>query len=135
LSNRFLKESGANKATMNTLGMAVAFERERLNENNAPTDDRETGGRFHQPFLSSFYSNRCQFHQRFMHKFFVRKSFRQLFSSYMYVEKAAKTMFIQKMLLKLTPTVSTTSKECFTCKIKFTLQLWHSSGSVLWILI
>ncbi len=84
---------------MNTLGMAVAFERERLNENNAPTDDRETGGRFHQPFLSSFYSNRCQFHQRFMHKFFVRKSFRQLFSSYMYVEKAAETMLVRKICM------------------------------------
>jgi hypothetical protein len=44
LCNRFLKESGANKATMNTLGMALAFERERLNENNAPTDDKETKG-------------------------------------------------------------------------------------------
>ncbi len=30
---------------------------------------------------------RCQFHQHYTHVFFVRMSFRQLFSSYMYVEK------------------------------------------------
>ncbi len=39
----------------------------------------------------------CQFHQHFMCKFFVRMLFWQLFSSYMNVEKAAKTTFIQKM--------------------------------------
>ncbi len=38
-----------------------------------------------------------QFHQHFTCKFFVRTSFQQLFSSYMYLEKAAKTMFVQKI--------------------------------------
>ncbi len=32
----------------------------------------------------------------FLHAFFVRMSFRQLFSSYMYIEKAAKMMFVRK---------------------------------------
>jgi hypothetical protein len=47
---------------------------------------------------------RCQFHQHFTGVFFVRKSFLQLFSSYMYVVKAAETTFVQKirMLMKLT---------------------------------
>ncbi len=40
-------------------------------------------------------------------EFFVWKLLRQLFSSYMYVEKAAKMKFLQKfvrkMLMKLTP--------------------------------
>ncbi len=48
---------------------------------------------------------RCQFHQCFLHAFFVRMSFRQLFFTYTrtyihvrtYVEKkAAKTTFVQK---------------------------------------
>jgi len=38
-----------------------------------------------------------QFHQHFTYKFFVRMFFWQLFSSYMYVEKAAQMMFIQKI--------------------------------------
>jgi len=38
-----------------------------------------------------------QFHQHFMYKFFVQTSFWQLFSSYMYVEKAAEMMFVQKI--------------------------------------
>ncbi len=38
-----------------------------------------------------------QFHQRYEHKNFVRKSFWQLFSSYMYIEKAAKMMFVWKI--------------------------------------
>ncbi len=37
-----------------------------------------------------------QFHQHFTYEFFVRTLFRQLFSSYMYVEKAAATLFVQK---------------------------------------
>jgi len=41
-----------------------------------------------------------------MYKFFVRMSFWQRFSSYMYVEKAAEMTFVQKsarlMLMKLT---------------------------------
>jgi len=37
-----------------------------------------------------------QFHQHFTYEFFVRTLFRQLFSSYMYVEKAAATSFVQK---------------------------------------
>jgi len=32
-----------------------------------------------------------------MHAFFVWTSYQQLFSSYMYVEKAAKTMFVQRI--------------------------------------
>jgi len=40
---------------------------------------------------------RGQFHQRYAREFFVQKSFQQLFSSYMYLEKAAKTMFIWKI--------------------------------------
>jgi len=38
-----------------------------------------------------------QFHQRYAYKFFVRMLFQQLFSSYMYVEKAAKMMFVRKI--------------------------------------
>ena len=41
-----------------------------------------------------------QFHEHFMYKFSERTLFRQLFSSYMYVEKvekAAETMLVQKM--------------------------------------
>ncbi len=38
-----------------------------------------------------------QFHQHFTYEFFVRMLFWQLFSSYMYIEKAAKTTFIQKI--------------------------------------
>jgi len=37
----------------------------------------------------------CQFHKRYTREFFVCMLFRQLFSSDMYVLKAAKTMFIQ----------------------------------------
>jgi hypothetical protein len=40
---------------------------------------------------------RCQFYQHFTHKFFVQRLFRQLFSSYMYVEKAAEMTFVQKI--------------------------------------
>ncbi len=35
-----------------------------------------------------------QFHQHFMYNFFVQMLFWQLFSSYMYVEKAAETTFV-----------------------------------------
>jgi len=35
-----------------------------------------------------------------MYKFFVRTLFWQLFSSYMYVEKAAETTFVQKICMK-----------------------------------
>jgi len=38
-----------------------------------------------------------QFHQHFAYEFFVQTLFLQLFSSYMYVEKAVETTFIQKM--------------------------------------
>ncbi len=38
-----------------------------------------------------------QFHQHFTYEKFVRALFRQLFSSYMCVEKAAKTMFVRKI--------------------------------------
>ncbi len=48
-----------------------------------------------------------QFHQREAHEFFVQTLFWQLFSSYMYVVKAAKTMlyekFVRLTLMKLTP--------------------------------
>ncbi len=37
----------------------------------------------------SFLASRCQFHQHFTCKFFVRTLFQQLFSSYINVEKAA----------------------------------------------
>jgi len=47
--------------------------------------------------LQSTIPSCSQFHQRFTYKFFVRTLFRQLFSSYMYVEKAAKTTFVQKI--------------------------------------
>jgi len=43
---------------------------------------------------------RCQFHQHFMRKFFEQTLFWQLFSSCMYVEKAAETMFVQKICTK-----------------------------------
>jgi len=42
-------------------------------------------------------SSRCQFHQHFTYEFSVQALFQQLFSSYMYVEKAAKTTFIRKI--------------------------------------
>jgi len=42
---------------------------------------------------------RCQFHQRLEHAYFVRTSFWQFFSSYMYVVKAAKTMFVRKICM------------------------------------
>ncbi len=38
-----------------------------------------------------------QFHQHFTYKFLVQMSFQQLSSSYMYVEKAAETMLVQKI--------------------------------------
>ncbi len=41
--------------------------------------------------------SRCQFHQHYRHKFFIRTLFQQLFSSYMYVVKAAKKTFVQKI--------------------------------------
>ncbi len=41
--------------------------------------------------------SRCQFHQHYMPAFFKRKSFWQLFSIYMYIVKAAKTTFVQKI--------------------------------------
>jgi len=43
------------------------------------------------------YSSRCQFLQRFAREFFIRTLFWQLFSCYMYIEKAAKTTFVQKI--------------------------------------
>jgi len=47
--------------------------------------------------------NRCQFHQRFTYKFLVRTLFRQLFSSYMYVEKRRSYQkFVHFTLMKLT---------------------------------
>jgi len=43
-------------------------------------------------------SENCrQFHQCYSQKFFVWKSSRQLFSSYMYIENAAETMFVRKI--------------------------------------
>ncbi len=42
----------------------------------------------------------AQFHQHFTYEFFVRTLFWQLFSSYMSIEKAAKTMCVQKSLEK-----------------------------------
>jgi hypothetical protein len=45
---------------------------------------------------------RCQFHQHFTRQIFVQTSFWQLFSSYMYIDKAAETTFVRKMLMKLT---------------------------------
>ncbi len=44
-----------------------------------------------------------QFHQHFTYEFFVQTLFRQLFSSNMYVEKAAETTIVRKILVKLTP--------------------------------
>jgi len=41
-------------------------------------------------------STRSQFHQCYKREFFVRTLFRQLFSGYMYVVKAAKTTFVWK---------------------------------------
>ena len=35
-----------------------------------------------------------QFHQHYMCTFFIQTLFRQLFSSYMYIEKAAETTFV-----------------------------------------
>jgi len=46
---------------------------------------------------SIFFATKCQFHQRYTREFFVWMLFWQLFSSYMYVVKAAKTTFVQKI--------------------------------------
>jgi len=46
---------------------------------------------------SLFNATRRQFHQHYMREFFVQTLLWQLFSSYMYVVKAAKTMFVQKI--------------------------------------
>ncbi len=48
-------------------------------------------------------SRGCQFHQHYTRAFFVRTSFRQLFSSYKYVEKRRLyKKCVRKMLIKLT---------------------------------
>jgi len=48
----------------------------------------------------------CQFDQHFMKAFFVQKSFRQLFSSYVLAKKALSyEKSARKMLMKLTPGV------------------------------
>jgi len=39
----------------------------------------------------------CQFHQCYTRKFFIRTLFQQLFSSYVYIVKAARTTFVQKI--------------------------------------
>jgi len=65
--------------------------------NIATSLDKENGSEI------LYFEVRCQFHQHFTCKFFVRMLFRQLFCSYMHVEKAAETMFVRKMLMKLTP--------------------------------
>jgi len=41
----------------------------------------------------------CKFHQRFTREFFVRMLFWQLFSCYMYIEKAAKMTFVRKICM------------------------------------
>ncbi len=43
------------------------------------------------------WTNCSQFHQHFTYKFFVWTLFQQIFSSYMYIEKAAETMFVRKI--------------------------------------
>jgi len=61
-----------------------------------------------------------QFHQRYTRAFFVRTSFRQLFSTY--VKKAAKTTFVQKrahlMLMKLTAGIPRYSRGSFLINIR-----------------
>jgi len=56
-----------------------------------------------QPFFVFSYACkipfRCQFHQHYTRTFFVRTLFWQLFSSYIYVVKAAEMMFIRKIRL------------------------------------
>jgi hypothetical protein len=66
---------------------------------------------FYQPLLS-IATTKCQFHQRFTRKFFVRTSFRQLFSSYMYVKKRCLyKKFVCKMLMKLTANAKRITEE------------------------
>jgi len=49
----------------------------------------------------------CQFHQRFTRAFFVRKSFRQLFSAYsLALNKLSYKKISRKMLMKLTPGIA-----------------------------
>ncbi len=49
-------------------------------------------------FKQKKVGNRCsQFHQHFTYELFVQTLFWQLFSSYMYVEKAARTTLVQKI--------------------------------------
>jgi len=55
---------------------------------------------FYQGLSESLHSFLISdYHQHFNNKFFVRSLFWQLFSSYMYVEKAAEMMFVQKICM------------------------------------
>jgi len=49
------------------------------------------------PHRDSYPHNRCQFHQCFMSDFFVHKSFRQLFSSYVRLCDFWPQNFVRKM--------------------------------------
>jgi len=58
-------------------------------------------------FADKKIESRCQFHQHFMRKFYIRKSFRQLFYLHITREKLLKRRlykkFSQKTLMKLNP--------------------------------
>jgi len=47
--------------------------------------------------LKHIFLSSSQFHQHFLYKFFVQTLFWQLFSSYMYIEKAVETTFIRNI--------------------------------------
>ncbi len=84
--------------------------------------------RKNQFFYLQFSSNvtesktHSQFHQHFTCKFFVLTLFWQLFTCYMYVEEAAKTTFVQKMLMKLTPSVDFIQAKHFASKYQSILR-------------
>ncbi len=54
----------------------------------------------HQPLIHPQSGLSCsQFHQHFTYNFFVRTLFQQLFSCYMYLEKAGKMTFVWKICM------------------------------------
>ncbi len=77
-------------------------------------------------FGHNFYS---QFHQHFTHKFFVQMLFQQLFSSYMYVVKAAKTTFVRKICVYNVDEIDTCTYVTFLYSIILSVQTNNSKIS------
>jgi len=62
--------------------------------------------------------NCSQFHQRYMREFFIHTLFQQLFSTYMYVVKAAETTFVQKIFTFNVDKFDTWKKKAFPKKVR-----------------